>query len=114
MSTVSWAYEFDSSLPLLELQQRLNATGQWTWTARESAWYGDYLICRPARGVRVRIHDRDERFFGSPDREEGPRYKCQFDVTAGGGEVRSELEQAFAAMIRAVNPDGFREIETYD
>ena len=97
--TYAWAYEFDSALPLVELQAKLNAIGTWLWTARENDWYGEYLICRPADGVRVRIHDRSQPFFGSMEREAGPQYKCQLDVNSGEQAVRQTLDPIFKAMV---------------
>ena len=39
----AWAYEFACDLSLSEMLNRLNEAGPWSWSVRESFWYGDYL-----------------------------------------------------------------------
>jgi hypothetical protein len=51
-----WAYELDYADSMDQLQTVLNQVGPWTWRLRSSTTYGSYLTCRPAKGVRVRMH----------------------------------------------------------
>jgi hypothetical protein len=53
----SWAYEFTSAVALVDLESKFNQSGPWRWEMRESSWYGDYLVTKPATGVRIRIQD---------------------------------------------------------
>lgn len=58
-----WAYAFVCDRPLSNILLTLNQEGPWQWAARDSHWYGDYLNCRPIKGVRVRIHEWEDASF---------------------------------------------------
>ena len=114
MPSLAWAYEFESALSQEELMDRLNAGGPWTWSRRESEWYGEYLISRTPDGVRVRIHDRHEPFFGSSEREPGPRYKCQLDTSSGDAKTKASVDATFREVLRSAGLTELTAIDTYD
>ena len=114
MASLAWAYEFESPLSQDELTERLTAAGPWSWTRRESEWYGDYLISRTPEGFRIRIHDRLEPFFGSSEREPGPRYKCQLDTSSGDGHGQASVDSAFRELLRSAGVVDLAAIDPYD
>ena len=114
MASLAWAYEFESALSQDELMDRLTAAGPWTWSRRESEWFGEYLISRTPEGVRIRIHDRQEPFFGSSEREPGPRYKCLLDTSSGDAETKASVDSTFGDLLRSAGVTELTPIDTYD
>ena len=114
MPNLARAYEFESPLSQEELTQRLSTAGPWPWSRRESEWYGDYLISRTPEGVRIRIHDRREPFFGSAEREPGPRYKCQLDTSSGDAQTMASVDSTFRDLLRSAGVSGLTAIDVYD
>lgn len=47
---LSEAYSFHSLLSIDEIRARLNETGIWVWSIRDSDFYGVYLLARPDKG----------------------------------------------------------------
>jgi hypothetical protein len=43
---MDFGLSFDSSLSFEEMLERLNAIGPWTWTERDSAWFGNIAKAR--------------------------------------------------------------------
>lgn len=60
---VAFVFRFDCDETLAETVSTLNESASWICQERESCWHGDYLNCRPARGVRVRTVDPSSIFL---------------------------------------------------
>lgn len=86
---------------------------------RDSYWYGDYLNCRPAEGLRVRIHDyeqvigRASRLDDDPHKQ-GPDLTMQVDREHGcpieAGDMLKIVNELFVKM----GARNVVEIELYD
>jgi hypothetical protein len=114
MAMRAFAWKFDSDQTLNQMVSQLNAVGPWQWEARESYWYCDYLNCRPAPGVRVRIHDHGEPTPQHNFERSAPDYTMQVDIdTELAGEASGfvSLAKELLAKIGALN---ISEIEAYD
>jgi hypothetical protein len=114
MPTWAWAYEFNCELTPDQIAAKFNDAGPWTWSRRESEWYGDYLICRPAGHMRLRIHDRSEHFFGSDQFERGPRYKCQLETSANFKADRDAIDPIFLNLVAGLLATDLKAIDPYD
>jgi len=121
--TIGWAYEFRCARSLNELRAILNQTGPWEWTARDSYWYGDYLISRPFPKVRVRIHEKGGQggvlaasAVQSGSMPEAPPnlYTVLVDTDSGCEIDRAAIDSIFLALLRRTDVQELREIEHYD
>lgn len=112
----NWAYDFDCDHSLSEIASLMNSAGPWSWQARESAWYGDYLNSRPERGLRVRIHQypqtvgAGEKFTGM--RESG--FMALLELGKESGSSREEIDRIFRELLSRINAANITDIEPYD
>jgi hypothetical protein len=90
------------------LCSRLNALGGWRWTVGDSYWYGDYILCRPFPGVRIRIVD----FPSHMDQE----YKYEADVrlTAECQTPMAVIDESFRKVLAQIGVHDVKEIEPFD
>lgn len=106
MTPRSWAYTFGCDMALEQICAHLNTATSFRWYHHDdSAWYLEYLSCRPREGVRFRIHNLEER----DDR--GPLLSAQID---GSVETRAEMDAVFLAALRALPIRDLRTSEVYD
>ena len=100
MPSLAWAYEFESTLSQQELMDRLTAAGPVDVEPARERVVRRVPDLRTPEGVRVRIHDRREPFFGSSEREPGPRCKCRLDRSSGDAETRASVDSNFRDVLR--------------
>jgi hypothetical protein len=110
-----WAYDFACDQSLEELLALFNRSGPWPWEMRESAWYGDYLSTRPARGVRVRVHQYPQAgeagvFVGLRDRG----FSALLQIGAEASAQRPEIDEVFRRLLSQARATGLTDIEPYD
>lgn len=98
-----WAYEFVCDKPIEAIQTRLNASGPWTWTLRDSHWYGEYLNTRPAGGVRVRLHEWPES-----------RYTALLQIDADSRAEQPAIDSIMQELLDRVQARQVIETEPYD
>ncbi len=98
-----WAYEFVSDKPIEAILVLLNASGPWTWTLRDSYWYGDYLNTRPAGGVRVRIHEWEDS-----------KYTALLQIDAASEAEQSAVDGVMRELLGRVEARHVVETEPYD
>src|SRR6266478_1196352 len=136
----AWAYEFAWDLSLSEMLDRLNGAGPWSWSVRESFWYGDYLKCRPMERVRARIHDPAQFLLPYQDREAKAglrryaarlwatvaqrfsqretkaehKYLAQLEIDPRSRAGQAEIDAIFRELLVALAARQARAIETYD
>jgi hypothetical protein len=87
----AWAYAFTCRASLEGMVQILSASGPWTWSLRDSHWYGDYISCRPLDGVRIRIGQRGA--FLLP-------YVCQVEVSSQSSLSPGAVDGMVVALLR--------------
>ena len=98
-----WAYEFVSATPLEEMRAVLNEAGPWTWSLRDSHWYGDYLNCRPGGGVRVRIHAWPES-----------KYTVLSQIASEGTAEQPAINAVIRELLGRLKAQHIVETEPYD
>ena len=111
----SWAYEFTSAISLTELERSFNEAGPWRWEMRDSSWYGDYLVAKPASGVRIRIQDpKQSGAVGIRPAPAGEhRYWAQLDVESKRESVRQSTDAAFRQLLAPFARTGPDDMETW-
>lgn len=59
------AHTFECGLDLMELLTKLDSLGPWSWKARDSIYWGDYLSAKASDDAsrKVRIYERDDGGF---------------------------------------------------
>lgn len=80
MPRKAFAFGFECDRTLDQIVSQLNDAGPWSWQVRESYWYGDYLNCRPAKGIRIRIHDHGQPQPPRFQQQARPDYTMQVDI----------------------------------
>jgi hypothetical protein len=108
-------------MSLVEMLKFLKKNGSWKWTMHDSHWYGDYLNCRPAEDLRVRIHHPAE-FNGGitqdpKDQDPKDRYTAllTFDSkTATRGLHDDAVDHIFRELLVHLHARNLREIACYD
>lgn len=98
-----WAYEFMCDTPIEEMLTVLNEAGPWTWTLRDSYWYGDYLNSRPGGGVRVRIHEWPES-----------KFTALLQIETEGTAEQSTIDAIMQELLRRLQAEHVVETEPYD
>jgi len=102
----SWAYTFGCDLPLVEMCDLLNRATAYRWYHHDdSAWYLEYLSCRPREGLRVRIHNLQE------SDAKGPLLSAQLD---GDVETRAVADADFRKVLALLPIRDLRASEVYD
>jgi hypothetical protein len=90
------------------LLQRLAEIGGWDWEMGDCHWYGDYLACRPFKGVRIRIVD-------FPDRaEEGYRYESDIRISPECRTPMTEIDEAYRKVLAQIPAQDVKEIDWFD
>ena len=93
-------------MPLERMCTRLNEVTAYRWYHHDdSAWYLEYLSCRPRETVRFRIHNLQE------NDAKGPLLSAQID---GDNETRGEMDGAFLAVLALLPVRDVRMSEVYD
>lgn len=106
MAVRSWAYTFGCNMPLERMCARLNEATAYRWYHHDdSAWYLEYLSCRPREGVRFRIHNLQE------SDEQGPLLSAQID---GDTQTQAEMDAAFRDVLVLLSVRDLRRVEVYD
>ncbi len=98
-----WAYEFLCDTPIEDLLATWNAAGPWTWSLRDSYWYGDYLNSRPVAGVRVRIHEW-----------EASKYTALLQIEQESEAEQAAIDAIMLNLLSRVKARGVVETEPYD
>ena len=98
-----WAYAFVCDTTLEEMLGVLNEAGPWTWSLRDSHWYGDYLNARPGGGVRVRIHEW-------PD----SKYTALLQIASDGTAEQAAIDGIAQELLRRLPAKDIVETEPYD
>ena len=98
-----WAYEFLCDEPIEDLLAILNASGLWTWSLRDSHWYGDYLNTRPVKGVRVRIHEW-----------EASKYTALLQIEQDSEAEQAAIDGIMRALLDRLKARDVVETEPYD
>lgn len=102
----SWAYTFGCDLPLDEMCDLLNRATVYRWYHHDdSAWYLEYLSCRPREDLRVRIHNLQE------SDAKGPLLSVQID---GDVETRGAADADFHRVLALLPIRDLRASEIYD
>ena len=83
-----------------------NSSGPWSWQIRDSAWYGDYLNVRPTKGVRVRIHEFQER-----DRR---TYTALVQIESESSAERPQIDEVCRGLLTRIGAQNIKEIAGYD
>jgi hypothetical protein len=86
---------------------RLNQIG-WHWQVSDSHWYGDYVVTRSLRGVRIRIIDFPTRT------ETGYRYDSDIRIDKGCKTTMEEIDVAYRTILTQIPAYDIQEIETFD
>ena len=106
MNWRSWAYTFGCDLPLEDVCRILNeATPSRWWHHDDSAWYTEYLSCRPTPDTRIRIHNLDE------SDAKGTLFSAQLDAE---DDKRAETDAAFRKALALIAIRDLRPSEIYD
>ncbi len=114
------AYDFDCALEPDELINILNAAGPWTWTMRDSHWYGDYLIARANQGkTKLRIVEyRQTEHLMLPGQQRDPseqRYVIWAEHAGESGDDRGLLDELDSTIqkhvLPAIGARGLRRVE---
>jgi hypothetical protein len=88
---------------------RLRELSGWDWRIGDSAWYGDYLACKPFPGVRIRIVD-------FPDSTPGG-WKYDSDIRRRSPECATpmtEIDEAYRKLLAQIPAEDVKEIEWFD
>lgn len=102
----SWAYTFGCDLPLDRMCAQLNEATAYRWYHHDdSAWYLEYLSCRPRENVRFRIHNLQE------SDAKGPLLSAQID---GDVETQAEMDAAFRKVLDLLPIRDLHRSEIYD
>ena len=118
-----WAYVFTCDLPIESIQAAWIAAGPWPWTARDSAWYGDYLNSRPAEGVRVRLHEFPSHAseagpFVGPGVVDGFRYDRGYtlllQIEEGSAATKAQIDEVIRGLWEKIGAENIRATEAYD
>jgi hypothetical protein len=80
----AWTYDLNCLDAMDELLLKLNRIGPWAWTLRSSATYGSYLTCRPATGIRARIHRDQSQCTALLQIEDGRATRAAIDAAFTG------------------------------
>ncbi len=102
----SFTCQYSSTTALL---LRLRELTDWDWKMGDSYWYGDYIVCKPFPGVRIRIVDFPE------STERGWKYDS--DVRRRAPQCAtpmSEIDQAFRKLLAQIPAEDVKEIEWFD
>jgi hypothetical protein len=103
---ISWAYTFGCDMPLARMCVALNEGTTYRWHHHDdSAWYLEYLSCRPREDVRFRIHNLQE------SDGKGPLLSAQID---GDVASRAEFDAAFLQALALLPIRDLRQSEVYD
>lgn len=110
-----WAYDFACGRSLANMLAHFNQAGPWTWEARESAWYGDYLRTRPTEGVRVRLHEYPQggeagTFVGR--QKQG--FSALLQIDGDSAASRAEIDEVLKRLLAGIGATELTEIEPYD
>lgn len=89
------------------LRARLNQVGWW-WQMGDSYWYGDYVVTRPFRGVRIRIVDFPTKT------ETGYLYDSDVRLGKECTTPMAEIDAAYRDILAQVPAHDIKEIETFD
>jgi len=115
MTMKAFAWKFESDKTLEEILSELNAVGPWRWEARESYWYCDYLNCRPASGIRIRIHDHGQPTPAHFFQPSATDYTMQLDIdTQWRLRPNSHFIQRAKELLVKIGALNIGEIESYD
>jgi hypothetical protein len=107
------ACEFYCDMSLDDMLKVLNGKGPWKWTVHDSFWYGDYLVCQPEQGLRVRIHHPAESI--APDTKHPKSYyTATFSVDSGAAAVLDSIDETLRKLLTHLHAQNVREIEYYD
>jgi hypothetical protein len=110
---VASAYEFCCDMSMDEMLKILNSKGSWSWSIHDSHWYGDYLVCRPEQGVRVRIHHPSEAI--APDTLHSKNYyTATFSVDSGAAAALDSIDQTLRKLLSNLGAQNVHEVEYYD
>jgi hypothetical protein len=107
------ACEFYSEMSLDDMLKVLNRKGPWKWSMHDSFWCGDYLVCRPEQGVRVRIHYPAESVAPNRQHPKG-YYTGTFSVDTGAAATPDSIDRIFRKLLTQLHAQKVREIEYYD
>lgn len=106
MTSHCWAYTFGCDMPLDRMCAHLNATTAWRWYHHDdSAWYFEYLSCRPREGVRFRIHNHQE------SDAKGPLLSAQLSALV---DEHAQADAEFRMALDTLPIRDLRASETYD
>ncbi len=114
MSRKVFAFRFDCDMTLDQIVSQLNDTGPWKWQGHESYWYGDYLNCRPAKDVRIRIHDHGQPQPPHFQQQSGPDYTMQVDIDSESDVEASRFVGLAKELLVKIGARNILEIEPYD
>jgi hypothetical protein len=112
----TWAYDFECDNTLDGIASLINRAGPWTWQARDSYWYGDYLNTRPAPGLRVRIHQYPQT-VGTGQQFTGPRehgFMALLELSGESAVTRGEIDAIFRELLARIGAVGLTAVEPYD
>jgi hypothetical protein len=96
-----WAYEFSSDRSLFEMGTILDQAAPWGWGVKDCAWYPDYLVCRPAAGVRICIYEQNP--------PGGPGYRCHVEIRSAS--PRSAIDPTLVAALGRLPASDLVEVE---
>jgi hypothetical protein len=115
MLKACWAYDFARHRPIAEVAALFNEAGPWQWQLRESAVYGDYLNCRPAAGIRLRLHEYPQTGeYGTFSGLRGEGFSALLEIESQSEATQSELDSAFRVLLRRIGITDPISIEPYD
>jgi hypothetical protein len=120
-----WAYGFTCELRIETILAAFNAEGPWQWRLHDSVIFGDYLSCRPAEHVWLRVHELAQMGQGpSPlfateqiraaagRRDKG--FAASLQIGAGCNVGQAEVDLVFRGLLQGINATSITEIEPYD
>ena len=86
-----FAFQFSWDRSIYEIKQKLNAIKKWQWRVRDSAWYQDFLQCRPKEGLRICIY--------SENPPQGRSYHCHVEIVPASVTERDSVEQVLLEFL---------------
>jgi hypothetical protein len=111
----SWAYDFACDQPLAAIAAAFSAAGSWQWQVRESTIYGDYLNCRPAAGIRLRVHEYPQTgAFGTFTGLQTQGFAALIELEEQNEASRAQVDGLFRLLLQGIGVTDLVPIEPYD
>lgn len=98
-----FAHKFFCERSIYEMEDVLNSAGTWQWRVRDSAWYPDFLQCRPQKGIRSCIY--------SEEPPNGRSYRCHVEISTSSESERDSVEPVLLKLLEHLGVRELNEVE---